>query len=115
MNLAGNQGEPLANESVEAVRKIVADTPAPPGVTTYVTGAAAMVADMHHSGDKSMMKITITTVAVIFIMLLVVYRSPITVVMLLLTVGVELTAAREWSRSSDTPGPSDCPPLRSAC
>ncbi|AGZ54319.1 MMPL/RND family transporter [Mycobacterium kansasii] len=94
LNLAGNQGEPLANESVEAVRKIVADTPRPPGITTYVTGAAALVADMHHSGDKSMVKITITTVVVIFVMLLLVYRSPITVIMLLLTVGVELTAAR---------------------
>ncbi|MXO40742.1 MMPL family transporter, partial [Mycobacterium kansasii] len=78
----------------EAVRKIVADTPRPPGITTYVTGAAALVADMHHSGDKSMVKITITTVVVIFVMLLLVYRSPITVIMLLLTVGVELTAAR---------------------
>ncbi|EPQ71539.1 MMPL/RND family transporter [Mycobacterium marinum] len=94
LNLAGNQGEPLANESVEAVRKIVKETPAPPGVTTYVTGAAALVSDMHSSGDKSMIKITVTTVAVIFIMLLLVYRSVITVVVLLLTVGVELTAAR---------------------
>lgn len=34
------------------------------------------------------------TVAVIFIMLLLVYRSIITVVLLLITVGVELTAAR---------------------
>lgn len=94
LNLAGNQGEPLANESVEAVRKIVKETPAPPGVTTYVTGAAALVSDMHSSGDRSMIKITVTTVAVIFIMLLLVYRSVITVVVLLLTVGVELTAAR---------------------
>lgn len=31
VNLAGNQGEPLANDSVEAVRKIVDGTPAPPG------------------------------------------------------------------------------------
>lgn len=94
LTLAGNQGEPLANESVDAVRKIVAQTPAPPGVTTYVTGPSALVSDMHRSGDKSMIRMTATTVAVIFIMLLVVYRSAITVVLLLLTVGVELTAAR---------------------
>lgn len=92
--LAGNQGEPLANESVEAVRKIVADTPAPPGIKTYVTGPSTLVSDMHKSGDKSMMKITLTTITVIIIMLLAVYRSIITVVVLLLTVGVELTAAR---------------------
>ncbi|OSC42651.1 RND family transporter [Mycobacterium decipiens] len=94
LTLAGNQGEPLANESVEAVRNIVASTPAPTGMRTYVTGASALAADMHQSGDKSMIRITAVTVVVIFAMLLLVYRSIITVVLLLLTVGVELTAAR---------------------
>ena len=94
LNLAGNQGEPLANESVETIRKIVRETPAPPGVTTWVTGPSALMADMHNSGDKSMIKITVTTVGVIFLMLLIVYRSVITVIVLLLTVGIELTAAR---------------------
>jgi putative drug exporter of the RND superfamily len=94
VNLAGNQGEPLANESVEAVRKVVADTPAPPGVKAWVTGASALVADMHHAGDSSMIKITLTTVSVVLIMLLLVYRSIVTVILLLLTVGIELSAAR---------------------
>jgi len=94
VNLAGNQGEPLANESVEAVRKIVDSVPPPPGLTAYVTGVSALAADLHHSGDRSMAKITLTTVAVILLMLLFVYRSPITVFLLLLTVGFELTAAR---------------------
>ena len=94
VTLGGNQGEPLANESVETVRKIVAQMPTPVGLKTYVTGPSALVADMHHSGDKSMIRITVTTVAVIFAMLLLVYRSIITVVLLLLTVGLELTAAR---------------------
>jgi RND superfamily putative drug exporter len=49
VNLAGNQGEPLANESVDAVRKIVDATPAPPGVKAYVTGASALTADLHKS------------------------------------------------------------------
>jgi RND superfamily putative drug exporter len=92
--LAGNQGEPLANESVEAVRKIVRSTIAPPGVKAYVTGVSALATDLHHAGDKSMVRITLTTVAVILIMLLFVYRSILTVTLLLLTVGFELTAAR---------------------
>jgi putative drug exporter of the RND superfamily len=94
VNLAGNQGEPLANESVESVRKIVDTTPAPPGVKVWVTGASAMAADMHSAGDKSMIRITLTTVAVIVVMLLLVYRSIVTVLVLLLTVGIELSAAR---------------------
>ena len=94
VNLAGNQGEQLANESVAAVRKIVNSTPPPPGVRAYVTGASALAADMHDSGDKSMVKITLTSVAVISIMLLLVYRSPVAMILLLLSVGVELSAAR---------------------
>ncbi|MCV7100371.1 MMPL/RND family transporter [Mycobacterium palustre] len=94
VNLAGNQGELLANDSVEAVRKIVDSSPPPPGVKVYVTGVAALAADLHHSGDKSMVRITATTVAVILIMLLFVYRSIVTVILLLVTVGFELTAAR---------------------
>jgi putative drug exporter of the RND superfamily len=94
VNLAGNQGEPQANESVDAVHKIVARTPAPPGLKVYVTGPAPLVSDMHNSGDRSMLKITATTVGVILLMLLLVYRSIVTVILLLLTVGIELSAAR---------------------
>lgn len=94
LNLAGNQGEPLANESVDAVRKIVDANPPPPGLKAYVTGASALAADLQHSGDRSMAKITITTVVVILFMLMFIYRSPLTVILLLVTVGIELSAAR---------------------
>src|ERR1700752_2290878 len=43
--LAGNQGEALANESVEAVQKLVNGVPAPNGLKAYVTGPAALTAD----------------------------------------------------------------------
>ncbi len=94
LNLAGNQGTTLGEDSVAAVREIVKRTPPPPGVKVYVTGPAPLVADMQHSGNKSILKITVVTVAMIFTMLLVVYRSVITVILLLLMVGVELAAAR---------------------
>jgi putative drug exporter of the RND superfamily len=94
VNLAGNQGELLANDSVQAVRKIVAETPRPPGVTAYVTGIAALASDLHSSGDRSMLKITATTLSVILVMLLFIYRSIRTVLLLLVTVGFEVTAAR---------------------
>ena len=94
LNLAGNQGTTLGQESVAAVRNIVKKTPPPPGVEVYVTGPAGLVADMQHSGDKSILKITAISVAIIFAMLLLVYRSVITVVLLLVVVGIELGAAR---------------------
>ena len=94
LSLAGNQSEALANESVDAVRNIVQRTPAPDGVKVYVTGPAALVADSNHSGEKTVVKITVAAVAVIVIMLLLVYRSIITAVFLLAMVGVELAAVR---------------------
>src|ERR1700728_4105970 len=94
LNLAGNQGTTLAEQSIKAVRDIVDRTPAPKGVTTYVTGPSALVSDMHHSGDSTLVKITMVSMLVIFTMLLLVYRSVPTVVCLLLTVFVELTAVR---------------------
>jgi len=36
--LSGNQGETLANESVQSVREIVDASTPPPGVEVYVTG-----------------------------------------------------------------------------
>ena len=61
LNLAGNQGTTLADASMKAVRDIVNRTPPPKGVTTYVTGPAALVSDMHHSGNSSLVKITVVT------------------------------------------------------
>jgi len=94
VNLAGDQGTSLANESAEAVRSIVERTPAPNGVKVYVTGPAALIADMNRSGEKTVIKVTVTSVAVIFIMLLLVYRSITTVILLLLMVGIELQVAK---------------------
>src|ERR1700751_5900370 len=43
LNLAGDQGTTLGQESVAAVRNIVERTPPPPGVGGYVAGPAALV------------------------------------------------------------------------
>ena len=94
VNLVGDQGTPPGDQSVAAVRNIVDRTAPPPGVKTYVTGAAPLASDMQHSGNKSILKITVVTVAIIFTVLLFVYRSIVTVIVLLVMVGVELAAAR---------------------
>ncbi|WP_131823677.1 RND family transporter, partial [Mycobacterium talmoniae] len=94
VNLAGNMGETLATQSIDAVRHVVAETPPPAGLKVYVTGSGALQSDMQHAGDSSMVKITLVTFAVITIMLLVFYRSLATVLLLLAMVGVQLAAAR---------------------
>ncbi|MFV8051812.1 RND family transporter [Mycobacterium sp. 48b] len=91
---AGNQGEALANESVEAVQQIVESVTPPPGVKAYVTGPAALAADQHIAGDRSVKIIEALTFTVIIIMLLLVYRSIITVILTLVMVVLSLSAAR---------------------
>ncbi|UNB56089.1 MULTISPECIES: MMPL family transporter [unclassified Mycolicibacterium] len=92
--LAGNQGETLANESVKAVQDLVKALPPPPGVTVFVTGGSALAADQQIAGDRSVRIIEFATFGVIISMLLLVYRSIKTVLLVLVMVVFGLTASR---------------------
>ena len=94
LNLAGEQGQTLANKSVEAVRKIVDDVPAPPGVKGYVTGSAALTNDLHVIGNASLGRITLFTLVAIAIMLLIVYRSIATTLIQLFLTMIGLQCSR---------------------
>ena len=94
VELAGELGQALATESVKSVQDLVKRTPAPEGVTTYVTGPAAIVADMGLSGNRTVILITLVTVGVIFLMLLLLYRKVFIVLIILFTVLIELQVAR---------------------
>ena len=92
--LAGDAGGSQANESVIAVRAIVDKTPAPPGVKAYVSGPAALVADEFAVGEKGHIKVTALTFGVIAIMLFLVYRSITTTLITVVTVAIQVAAAR---------------------
>ncbi|OMC14287.1 hypothetical protein A5735_11275 [Mycolicibacter heraklionensis] len=94
INTAGDQGSTLGNESVDAVRQIVASVPPPDGVKAYVTGQAALTTDMNEAADKSMLKMMGVTGLVIVVMLAIVYRSAATVALALAMVGFEMGSAR---------------------
>ncbi len=92
LNLVGDMGGSLARESVTAVRRIVDSEAPPPGIKAYVTGPGPLSTDLDEYGDRSLQKITGVTIAVIAVMLLLAFRSISTVVLILLTVGIELFA-----------------------
>ncbi|BBY92159.1 membrane protein [Mycobacterium gallinarum] len=92
--LAGNMGEALSNESVEQVIKLVDGLEPPPGVKVYVTGGSALVADQQIASDRSIRIIEMVTFAVIITMLLLVYRSIRTVLLVLVMVFLTLAATR---------------------
>ncbi len=92
--LAGNMGEALSNESVEEVKKLVDGLPPPPGVKVYVTGGSALVADQQIASDRSVQIIEFVTFGVIITMLLLVYRSIRSVLLVLVMVFLTLSATR---------------------
>jgi putative drug exporter of the RND superfamily len=92
--LAGNQGTSQANESVDSIRNIVNSTAPPPGVKAYVTGAAPLVTDQFEVGRQGTLKTTLITIGVIMVMLFVLYRRFTTVILVIFTVMIELTASR---------------------
>jgi len=94
LNLAGEQGTTLANESVEAVREVVDRTPSPPGVKAYVTGSTAHSYDEYMIGNASINKITAFTLGAIAIMLFLVYRSIATTLIQLFMTLIELAVSR---------------------
>jgi RND superfamily putative drug exporter len=72
---------------------IVDKTP-PPGIKAYVTGPAPLTSNQQSAGDSSIRLITMITLGVIFLMLLFVYRSIVTVLLVLVMMFLELAAAR---------------------
>lgn len=113
--LAGNLGSALANESVGAVRDIVDHTQPPPGVKAYVTGPAPLISDQFDVGSKGTAKVTTITIGVIALMLFFVYRSVLTTLLVLVTVLIEMAAARGSSPFSGTRASSGCRRTRRTC
>ncbi|WP_082973141.1 RND family transporter [Mycobacterium sp. E2497] len=92
--LDGDQGTTPSHESVAAVRKIVSEVPAPPGVKAYVAGNTVLNADVSVVGHKSMATMALVSIGVILGMLLLVYRSIGTTILCLVVIGIELFAAQ---------------------
>ena len=91
--LDGAQGTTPSHKSVAEVRKIVNSVPAPPGVKAYVAGNTVLNTDTLIAAHNSMELMTAVSIGVIFVMLLVIYRSLPTAIVGLVLVRFELFAA----------------------
>ena len=94
LRLAGDIGQIQANQSVDAVRDIVANDTPPPGLKVYVSGAAPLASDTLSIANASLNNITIVTIFLIIVMLLLVYRSLSTVLVPLASVLFEMLIAK---------------------
>ncbi|MCV7431613.1 MMPL/RND family transporter [Mycolicibacterium bacteremicum] len=92
--LNGSQGTSASHDSVHAVREIVDSVPAPPGIKAHVAGNTVLNADTSIAGHQSMAVMELVSVAVIIVMLLVIYRSIVTMLISMVIIGLELFAAQ---------------------
>ena len=94
VRVAGDLGSSLSDESIKVVRDLVSQIKTPSGLKVYVSGAAPLSADMLEVGNKSLITIMFVTIVLIIAMLLAVYRSLSTALLILLMVMMELICGR---------------------
>jgi putative drug exporter of the RND superfamily len=94
VGVAGELGTPRSyaafNQIGDIVRHVVAGTP----LTANLTGPAATVADLTVAGDQDRTPIELAIAVLVLIVLLVVYRSAVTMLLPLITIGLSLVIAQ---------------------
>ncbi|CAM4001710.1 RND family transporter [Smaragdicoccus niigatensis] len=94
VRLRGDPGSPATAESVATVREITAQTLAGSGLRGYVSGPPGSVADTFVTTTNALAKITAATGVLIAVILLVVYRSVVTALIPLVSLGLGIGTAR---------------------
>lgn len=85
--------QPDTNEAVAAIRSHVRGR-LPPGLDFHVTGNAGVAADQASAIDSAVHRTTVISLVLVIAILLWVYRSPVTPLIPLTTVGAALAASR---------------------
>ena len=85
--------QPRTNEAVESIRARVRST-LPPGLEFHLTGNAGVAADQASAIDSAVHRTTVISLLLVLAILLWVFRSPVTPLVPLATVGVALLVGR---------------------
>ncbi len=83
----------VTNEAIEIIREHIEEG-RPEPLTVYFTGSAAIGRDMFAAVNESTDTTTIVTIVLVILVLLLVYRSPIAMLVPLITVGLAALVAR---------------------
>jgi putative drug exporter of the RND superfamily len=94
ISLNGDTGSPEARSAYKHVADLVKQTVAGSTLTPYLTGPAATVADMAEIGQRDQHLIEIGTAVLVLLILLIVYRNPVTMLVPLITIGISLATAQ---------------------
>lgn len=91
---AGELGTPRSYEAFNQISDIVKHAVAGTALKANVTGPAATVADLTVAGDHDRLPIELAIGVLVLIVLLVVYRNPITMLLPLISIGLSLVIAQ---------------------
>lgn len=98
IDLTGELGTPESYRAYTNVVGIVNETAkrtdAPATLTINITGPAATVADLTDAGARDRLPIELAIAVMLLIILMIIYRNPITMVLPLITIGGSLLAAQ---------------------
>ncbi|WP_082952826.1 RND family transporter [Mycobacterium sp. 852002-10029_SCH5224772] len=94
VGVAGELGTPRSYAAFNRIDDIVKRTVTGTPLTVNLTGPAATVADLTVAGARDRMPIELAIAVLVLIVLLVIYRSAVTMLLPLLTIGVSLVIAQ---------------------
>lgn len=94
VSLEGELGTPRAYEAFNRVSDIVAHNTSDGPLAVHVTGPAATVADLTVAGEQDRLPIEIAIAVLVLLVLLIVYRSLVTMLLPLVTIGSSLVIAQ---------------------
>lgn len=94
VTLVGDPGTPEAGASYKHVGDIVKQTLDKSTLIANLTGPAATAADLMDIAAKDMHVIELGTTAMVLLILIIVYRNPITMLIPLVTIGISLATAQ---------------------
>ena len=91
VSIKGTYLAKLTRTAIEGLEKTVEGLPQPPaGLSLALTGSAAVGRDMNKASDESVSNTTWATIALVVIILLVVYRSPLLALIPILTIALSV-------------------------
>lgn len=94
IGLAGELGTPQSYRAYTNVADIVKRTVAGSTLTANVTGPASTVADLTDAGARDRASIELAIAVMLLVILIVIYRNPITMLLPLVTIGASLLIAQ---------------------
>ena len=94
VTLTGKFASPEAISAYKSVAETVQQTVRGTTLTANLTGPGATVADLSELSERDLHVVEIVTAAMVLLILLIVYRNPVTMMLPLITIGVSLVTAQ---------------------